>query len=214
MKFHGYFRSSSSYRCRIAFNLKGVSYDFASLHLKHAEQKSPAFQAINPQMLLPALETGDGDTLTQSLAIIEWLDETYPEPPLLSKDPIARAHERAFAQVIACEVHPLQNLRVLQYLKSEFGATDAQTSQWLARWLGDGLRACEDLLQAAELKTAFCFGDTPGLADLCLVPQVFSAERFNVDIRGLSRVNEIYQRCAELPAFAAAHPAKQPDFEA
>jgi maleylpyruvate isomerase len=213
MKFYGYFRSSSSYRCRIAFNLKGLDYDFESVHLKQGAQKGPDFTAINPQRLLPALITDDGATLTQSLAILEWLDETHPDPALLPADPLERAHVRAFAQVIACEIHPLQNLRVLKYLADEFGADAAATTKWLTRWLTEGLETCEALLAKRDRDSAFCFGDTPGLADICLVPQVFSAERFGVDISHLTRIAAIHARCEALAAFADAHPARQPDFE-
>lgn len=213
MKFYGYFRSSSSYRCRIAFNLKGLDYEFASVHLKQGDQKSPAFTAINPQRLLPALVTDEGAELTQSLAILEWLDETHPEPPLLPGTPLERARVRAFAQVIACEIHPLQNLRVLKYLTDEFGADGAATTRWLTRWLVEGLEACEALLARRDRATPFCFGETPGLADICLVPQVFSAQRFGVDITHLTRIAEINARCEALAAFAEAHPARQPDFE-
>ncbi len=213
MKFLGYFRSSSAYRCRIAFNLKGIEPEFETVHLKHGEQKSAAFSQINPQKLVPALITDTGLELTQSLAIIEWLDETYPEPALLPKTPDLRAQVRAFAQVIACEIHPLQNLRVLKYLAAELDANDDQTKAWLAHWLGEGLQACEGILAKRPTESAFCFGDAPGLADLCLVPQVFSAQRFGVDISDLTRVQEIHARCESLPAFADAHPGKQPDFE-
>ena len=213
MKFYGYFRSSSSYRCRIAFNLKGLDYEFASVHLKNGAQKSPEFAALNPQKLLPALITDEGAELTQSLAILEWLDETHPEPALLPSDPLGRARVRAFAQVIACEIHPLQNLRVLKYLADEFGADAAATTAWLTRWLTEGLEACEALLAKREAETAFCFGDTPGLADVCLVPQIFSAQRFGVDVSHLTRIAAIHARCDALPAFADAHPARQPDFE-
>lgn len=213
MKFYGYFRSSSSYRCRIAFNLKGLDVDFSPVHLKQGAQHGAEFAAINPQRLLPALVTDDGETLIQSLAILEWLDETHPEPALIPTDPLLRAHVRAFAQVIACEVHPLQNLRVLKYLSDEFGADTAATTKWLTRWLTDGLEACEALLAKRTQVTAFCYGDTPGLADICLVPQVFSAQRFGVDISHLARISEITARCEALRAFAAAHPAQQPDAE-
>lgn len=213
MKFYGYFRSSSSYRCRIAFNLKGLDYEFESVHLKQGAQKGPEFTAINPQRLLPALITDDGAELTQSLAILEWLDETHPEPALLPSAPLERARVRAFAQVIACEIHPLQNLRVLKYLADEFGADAAVTTRWLSRWLTDGLEACEALLARRDRESAFCFGDTPGLADICLVPQLFSAQRFGVDVSHLKRIAAIHARCEALPAFADAHPARQPDFE-
>lgn len=213
MKFYGYFRSSSSYRCRIAFNLKGLDVEFASVHLKQGAQHKAEFAAINPQRLLPALVTDEGETLTQSLAILEWLDEMYPEPALLPADPLQRARVRAFAQVIACEVHPLQNLRVLKYLADNFEADSVATTQWLTRWLTEGLEACEALLAKRTQVTAFCYGDTPGLADICLVPQVFSAQRFGVDIDHLALINQITARCEALPAFAAAHPDKQPDAE-
>jgi len=214
MRFHGYFRSSSAYRCRIAFNLKALDYEFVPVHLKSGAQLGETYQALNPQMLVPTLETDEGARLIQSLAIIEWLDETYPEPRLLSRDPLMRAYERAFAQVIACEIHPLQNLRVLKYLAAELGVGEDAKSAWLNRWLGDGLAACEGLLAARDRATPFCYGETPGLADICLVPQVFSAQRFDVDIRHLPLVNEIYARAAGLPAFERAHPARQPDYEA
>lgn len=214
MVFHGYFRSSSAYRCRIAFNLKGVEVDFRPVHLKSGAQRGADYRALNPQMLVPTLETEGGERLTQSLAIVEWLNETHPTPPLLSDDPLTRARERGFAQVIACEIHPLQNLRVLHYLQAELGVDEAGKAAWLSRWLGDGLAACEALLAQRADQTPFCFGEAPGLADLCLVPQVFSAQRFNVDIGHLPRVNEIYETCAALPAFVAAHPKNQPDFEA
>lgn len=213
MKFLGYFRSSSAYRCRIAFNLKGVEYDFESVHLKHGKQKAPEFAAVNPQKLVPALITDDGEELYQSLAIIEWLDETYPEPSLLPQDKELRAQVRAFAQVIACEIHPLQNLRVLQYLRNDLSLGEDAVNAWLSRWLGDGLQACEDILSKQGGNSAYCFGDTPSLADICLVPQIFSAERFNVDISGMPRINEIYEQCQQNPAFADAHPKVQPDFE-
>jgi len=214
MRFHGYFRSSSAYRCRIAFNLKALDYEFVPVHLKAGAQLGETYQALNPQMLVPTLETDEGARLIQSLAIIEWLDETHPEPRLLSRDPLMRAYERAFAQVIACEIHPLQNLRVLKYLAAELGVGEDAKSAWLNRWLGDGLAACEGLLAARDRATPFCYGETPGLADICLVPQVFSAQRFDVDIRHLPLVNEIYARAAGLPAFERAHPARQPDYEA
>lgn len=214
MQFHGYFRSSSAYRCRIAFNLKGVGYDFVPVHLKSGAQKSAGYEALNPQKLVPTLVTDEGVQLIQSLAIMEWLDETHPEPPLLSADPLVRAQERGFAQVIACEIHPLQNLRVLQYLTGELGVDEAAKSAWLNRWLKDGLSACEGLLAQRDKATPFCYGEAPGLADICLVPQVFSAERFDVDISDLPRVREIYQRCSALEAFERAHPKNQPDFEA
>lgn len=210
MIFHGYFRSSAAYRCRIAFNLKGVTPEFRPVHLRRGEQRSGAYLAHNPQGLVPALEV-DGDVLTQSLAIIEWLDETYSAPPLLPSDRMQRAKARAFAQIIACDIHPLQNLRVLKYLSSEYGQDQAGLDKWCQRWIGDGLAACEELV--AGRKGAFCFGDEPGLADICLVPQFFSAARFGVDTSTMPGLTEIYDACLQLPAFADAHPSRQPDAE-
>ncbi|WP_439110202.1 maleylacetoacetate isomerase [Lentibacter sp.] len=214
MDFYGYFRSSSSYRCRIAFNLKGIDYSFKPVHLKNGAQHEPAFKALNPQGLLPALVTDEGDVLIQSLAILEWLDETHPTPPLLSSDPLTRARERGFAQVIACEIHPLQNLRILKYLTGDLGVDEAAKDAWLTRWLRDGLKACEDLLAQRSTHTEFCYGDTPGLADICLVPQVFSAERFGIRYDDLPHVSAVYAACQKLSAFDNAAPKNQPDFEA
>jgi len=213
MRFFGYFRSSAAYRCRIAFNLKEIGTDFVPIHLRKdgGQQKSESYRALNPQGLVPTLEDGDL-RLTQSLAIIEWLDETHPEPPLLPKGASARAHVRAFALAIACEIHPLQNLRVLDYLRKDLGLDQDGLDRWCRRWISEGLGACEGLL-AARLQSPFCFGETPGLADICLVPQVFSAERFGVDLSAMPRIRCVAQACARLPAFEAAHPSRQPDAE-
>ncbi|QDC08091.1 maleylacetoacetate isomerase [Oceanicola sp. D3] len=212
MRFHGYFRSSSSYRCRIACNLKGVAYDFVSVHLAQGQQKAEGFKGLNPQALVPAFELDDGEVLTQSPAILEWLDETHPEPKLLPDDPLERAHVRAFCAAIACEIHPLQNLRVLQYLRAEYGQGQEGVEAWCQRWIGDGLAACEALLAKRPAQT-FCFGDAPGMADIYLVPQVFSAARFKVDLSEMPNVTRIAATCNALPAFAEAHPSKQPDAE-
>lgn len=211
--FHGYFRSSSSYRCRIAMNLKGLDYRFHPVHLtnKGGEQKGAAYKALNPQMLVPTFEV-DGKVLTQSPAILEWLDEAYPNTPMLPHDLTERADVRAFCAVIGCDIHPLQNLRVLQYIGSEFGADQDAKNAWCQRWIGDGLAACEALL-AHRPNTKFCFGDTPGMADIYLVPQIFSAARFNVDLSAMPRLRAIHAACEGLPAFAKAHPSKQPDAE-
>lgn len=214
MIFHGYFRSSSAYRCRIAFNLKGVPYDFVSVHLRRdgGQQKAPAYRALNPQALVPTLEDGEF-RLTQSLAIVEWLDETQTGPKLLPDDPNLRAEVRAFAQVIACDTHPLQNLRVLDWLKAELGAEQAALDRWCQRWISDGLNACEALLSRRPVST-FCFGDTPGLADICLVPQLFSADRFGVDTTSMPRLQAVRAACNAIGAFTDAHPKNQPDWEA
>jgi maleylacetoacetate isomerase len=214
MIFHGYFRSSSAYRCRIAFNLKGLSPEFVPVHLRRngGEQKQAPFKSLNPQALVPALEV-DGSVLTQSLAIIEWLDETYPSRALLPSDSIGRAKVRAFALAIACDIHPLQNLRVLDYLKNDLGHDQDILDEWCRRWIGDGLAACEALIEREPNKGKFCFGDTPGLADLCLVPQMFSAARFRVDTTNLPRLQAVQAACEALTAFADAHPSRQPDNE-
>ncbi|WP_417586537.1 maleylacetoacetate isomerase [Pararhodobacter oceanensis] len=213
MRFHGYFRSSSSYRCRIAFNLKGLEYEFVPVHLVRGggEQRSEAYRALNPQGLVPTLEV-DGQVLTQSPAILEWLEEAHPEPTLLPRDPMERAAVRAFCAVIACEIHPLQNLRVLQYLGGEFAQEQSGKEAWCQRWIGDGLAACEALL-ANRPASAFAFGDAPGMAEVYLMPQVYSAQRFKVDMSAMPRLNSIVAACEALPAFAQAHPAQQPDAE-
>ncbi|MDQ0472086.1 maleylacetoacetate isomerase [Labrys wisconsinensis] len=210
----GYFRSSAAYRCRIAFNLKGVPYELVPVHLRRdgGEQKKPAYRALNPQALVPALQI-DGAILTQSLAIIEWLDETHPDPPLLPVDRNERARARAFAQAIACDIHPLQNLRVLDYLKTELGQPQAVLDAWCRHWIGEGLSACEALLARAGQPGSFAFGDRPGLADICLVPQLFSADRFGIDLTAMPRLTAVRAACEALPAFAAAHPSRQPDSE-
>lgn len=214
MKYYGYFRSSSSYRLRIAFNLKKVTPEFVSVHLRRGggEQKSQSYTQLNPQQLVPTL-LADQEVLTQTMAILEWLDETIPDPALLPEDPFLRARVRAFSLVIACEIHPLQNLRVLQYLKNELGGNDETAKAWCQRWIGDGLSACEALLAREPEQGPFCFGQTPGLADICLVPQVFSAARFDVDTRDMPRLMQVYEACQALPEFKDAHPSLQSDVE-
>jgi maleylacetoacetate isomerase len=210
---HGYFRSSAAYRLRIALNLKGVVTDFRSIHLRRGDQRSDAYTALNPQGLVPTLETDDGALLTQSLAIIEWLDETHPDPALLPKDPVGRAHARAFAQVIACDVHPLQNLRVLRHLKQEFGQEQDGLDAWCRHWIAPGLATCEALLARAP-EAAFAYGNGPGIAEICLIPQMFSADRFGLDLAPYPRLRALREKCEALPAFADAHPSQQPDAEA
>jgi maleylacetoacetate isomerase len=212
MTLHGYFRSSAAHRVRIALNLKGLAYDNAPIHLRRGDQQADAFRALNPQGLVPALEA-DGRVLTQSLAIVEWLDETHPEPPLLPADPDTRARARAFALAIACDIHPLQNLRVLRYLKGKLGQDQDGLDAWCRHWVGGGLAACERLLDR-EPPSRFAFGDAPGLAEVCLVPQMLSADRFGVDLAPMPRLRALREACERLPAFEAAHPARQPDFEA
>ncbi len=213
MRFFGYYRSSAAYRCRIAFNLKGFAPEFVPIHLRRAEHTTPAFRDLNPQALLPALDLGGGKVLTQSLAIIEWLEETHPKPPLLPADPLERAAIRAFALAIAAEIHPLNNLRVLGYLKGELGQDQARVDSWYRHWVEDGLRACEALVTRQARRGPFCFGDTPGLADICLVPQLYNARRFDADLSGCPTLLAIDAHCATHPAFKAAVPEAQPDAE-
>ncbi len=212
MRFYGYFRSSAAYRCRIAFNLKGVTPELVFVHLAKGEQRKPEYLALNPQGLVPALAV-DGRLLTQSLAIIEWLDETHPEPPLLPIAPLDRAHVRALALSIAADTHPLHNLRVLGALKTDLGHDQAQVDVWTRKWIATGLAAYEATLAASRTSGKFSFGDTSTLADLCLMPQVFAAARFKVDISDLANIQRIKANCDALTAFALAHPTKQPDFE-
>lgn len=212
LRLHGYFRSSAAYRCRIAFNLKGVAYQSVGVDLRRGEQKSAAYRARNPQGMAPMVETDDL-ILTQSQAIIEWLDETVPDPPFLPDQPGLRAQVRAFVQIIACDIHPLQNLRVLQYLESEYDCDREGINRWCGRWLGDGLGACEALLSRRDRDTSYCFGDSPGLADIFLVPQIFSAVRFGVDLSAFGIIRRIHAACEDLPAFVEAHPTRQPDFK-
>ena len=208
MRLHGYWRSGTSYRVRIALNLKGLDYEQAPHDLRAGAQHEPAYRAINPQGLVPALEV-DGRVITQSPAILEWLEERYPEPALLPADPDARATVRAMAAVIACDIHPLNNLRVLKVLKHDLGAPQPQIDAWTARWITDGFSALEAMIAAHG--GAYAFGDTPGLADCYLVPQVYSAERFNVDLARYPHIRAVAAHARAQPPFAAAHPDNQPD---
>jgi maleylpyruvate isomerase len=210
MKLHGYFRSSAAYRVRIALNLKGLSADHLPHHLRKGEQRDPAYLAINPQGLVPTLQDDRGVILTQSLAIIEWLDETHPEPPLLPTDPLRRAKVRAFAMVLACDTHPVQNLKVLARLR-ELGLPDEQVTAWAAWANREGLTACETLI--ANEPGPFCFGAAPTLADLCLVPQLANARRFGVDLAVFPRLLKAETAAKDLKAFADAAPERQPDAE-
>ncbi|MGY3619433.1 maleylacetoacetate isomerase [Bradyrhizobium sp. USDA 10063] len=210
MKLHGYFRSSASYRVRIALNLKGLTVEHLPHHLRKGEQCAPAYLAINPQGLVPTLESDAGAILTQSLAIIEWLDETHPAPPLLPKDSLQRAKVRAFAQAIACDTHPVQNLKVLARLR-QLGLPEEKVTEWAAWANREGLSACEIL--AAGEAGPFCFGAVPTLADLCLVPQLANARRFGVDVTAFPRLLKAEAAAQEMKAFADAAPDKQVDAE-
>jgi maleylpyruvate isomerase len=209
MILHGYFRSSAAWRVRIALGLKGLSATPVAHHLRRGEQRAEAYLAVNPQGLLPALVTDDGAVLTQSLAIVEWLEERHPLPALLPGDAMLRARIRAFALAIACDIHPLQNLNVLARLR-QAGLTEADVQGWARDVIGNGLAAAQKLLPAAG---PFCFGTSPTLADVCLVPQLFNARRFGVDLAPLARLLEAEAACAAIPAFQAAVPEKQPDAE-
>ncbi|BAL26636.1 maleylacetoacetate isomerase [Azoarcus sp. KH32C] len=214
MKLYTYFRSSAAYRVRIALNLKGIAYQPVAIHLlkEGGQQRKPEYLALNPAGLVPALDD-DGQLVTQSLAIIEYLDETHPAPPLLPADALGRARVRALAQAIACDIHPINNLRVLKYLKHEFGVDDAQKDAWYRHWCEVGLAAVEAMLASDPRTGRFCHGDTPGLADCCLVPQVFNARRFDCKLDGMPTVLRITEACEALDAFRAAAPANQPDAE-
>jgi maleylpyruvate isomerase len=210
MKLYGYFRSSAAYRVRIALNLKGISVEHASRHLRRGEQRAPEYLALNPQGLVPTLRLDDAGVLTQSLAILEWLEETHPEPPLLPVDPLQRARTRAFALAIACDVHPVQNLKVLLALKAG-GFSQDQVDSWARSVNAEGLAACERL--AAGEPGPFCFGARPTLADVCLVPQLANARRFGADVTNFERLLAAEAAANALPAFQAARPEAQPDAE-
>ena len=214
MKLYTFFRSSASYRVRIALNLKGLKYEQAPIHLRRGggEQLSATYKAINPQALVPALEDG-GKILTQSLAIIEYLEERYPQPPLLPPDPADKALVRSMALVIACEVHPIQNLRVLQYVKREYNQSDEQVNRWAQHWINLGLAALEQMIVTQPRRGKFCFGDTPTLADICLLPQLGNARRYGCDLSPYPAIIEIEKNCMALAAFADAAPEKQLDAE-
>ena len=221
MKLYNYFRSSASFRVRIALELKGLPYDYVAVNLLKGEQLLPAYASQLGDTLVPALELDDGRLLAQSMAIIEYLDETHPAPALLPGDPIARAHVRALAQLVACEIHPLNNLRVLKYLKRQLQLDDAAKDAWYSHWARQGLQAFERqlLLLDAERKATgqapsrLCWGDQPTLADCCLVPQIFNAQRFHVELHDLARTMAAFQACMALPAFQRAQPSACPDHE-
>ena len=213
MKLYDYFRSSAAYRVRIALNLKGLTPAREFVHLRRNVQRSDDYLAVNPQGMVPALETDGGEVLTQSLAIIEYLDETQPAPPLLPAAPIDRARVRGIALAIACDIHPLDNLRVLQYLKNTLGVSEEQKDAWYKYWIDVGLEALETRLARDKATGRFCHGDEPTLADICLVPQLANARRMNVDVAPFPTLIRIDAACNTLPAFADAAPAKQPDAE-
>jgi len=211
MELYNYFRSSASWRVRIALALKGLPFDYRPIHLVRKEQSSPEFVAQSGTGLVPLLVTDDGTRLHQSLAIIEYLDETVPEPPLLPRDAAGRARVRALALDIACEIHPLNNLRVLQYLTGPMGASEQAKSAWIRHWVEDGLAVVER--QLAAQPSTFCHGQAPGLADCALVPQIFNAQRFNCALDHVPNVLRVHAACMALPAFATTQPSACPDAE-
>jgi len=207
MKLYNYFRSSASWRVRIGLAMKGLDYDYASIHLQKNEQFAEPFANRQVSQLVPALVLDDGRWLSQSMAILEYLDETNPEPPLLPRDPVARAQVRALAQDIGCDIHPLNNLRVLRYLKTELGPPQEAVDSWYRHWVVEGLTALEAL--AAPQAGTFLYGDRVGMADICLVPQLYNARRFDVPLDAYPTLLRAEASALALPAFAAAHPDRQ-----
>ncbi|RWP18963.1 MAG: maleylacetoacetate isomerase [Mesorhizobium sp.] len=210
---HNYYRSSTSYRVRIALEMKGLTYQYVPHHLRHGEHLEPAYLSVNPQGLVPALILGDDTLLTQSLAIIEFLDETRPEPPLLPQDAPGRARVRMLAQMIACDIHPVNNLRVLTSLRTLFGAGDEDVANWFRHWVNEGFQPLEKILTSSAETGTFCYGETPGLADICLVAQVTSNARFGVNLTPYPTIARIHAACMALPAFQKAAPQNQIDAE-
>jgi maleylpyruvate isomerase len=210
---HNYFRSSTSFRVRIALNLKGISYRYDAYHLRKGEQRGEAYLKLNPQGLVPTLQLTDGTLLTQSLAIIAWIDETYPEPPLLPADALGRARVRALAEMVALDIHPINNLRILADLRSRFGADDAAVTAWFNHWVHETFKPLEKMLAESPATGRFCHGDSVTLADICLVPQVANGGRFNVDMTPYPTISRIYQSAMAIDAFKKAAPSAQPDAE-
>ena len=215
MNLYSYFRSSASYRVRIALNLKGLPYELTPVHLLRGggEQFNPDYRKLNPDALVPSLQLADGDVLTQSLAIIEYLEEAYPLPALLPTDPIDRAWVRSIALSIACDIHPIDNLRVLRYLQNELGVSEEAKNRWYRHWVEQGLASVERVLAHDTRVGQFCFGDAPGLADCLLIPQVANGQRMNCNLSAMPTILRINEACMKLAAFVDASPAHQPDAE-
>jgi maleylpyruvate isomerase len=211
MKLHNFWRSGTSHRLRIALNLKGLSAEYLAVHLGKEEHLKDAFKAVNPQQLVPALELDNGEVLIQSPAILEWLEETHPTPALLPAGPSERARVRALGAIVGCDIHPINNRRILETLRKSFGADEDAINAWCGTWIGAGFDAYEALLAADAQRGRFSLGDTPTLADCYLVPQVESARRFKVDLSRWPLISAVDAACAELDAFRLAAPAAQPD---
>ncbi|ENW92334.1 maleylacetoacetate isomerase [Acinetobacter dispersus] len=210
MKLYSYFRSSAAYRVRIALNLKTLPYETEAVHLVKNEQQLASYRALNPSQLVPTLLDQD-QTFTQSLSILEYLEERYPAKALLPKDLVERAKVRAFAQSIACDIHPINNLRVLKYLQNDLAISNEQKTLWYRHWILEGFHSLEMQLQHSNGQ--FCFGSQPTFADCCLIPQVYNAKRFKIDLSAFPKIESIYQHCLTLPAFLNATPEQQPDWE-
>jgi maleylacetoacetate isomerase/maleylpyruvate isomerase len=210
VKLYTYFRSSAAFRVRIALNVKDLRYESLFVHLAKGEHRRPEYAKVNPQGLLPTLELDDGIRLNQSLAIIEYLEDKYPRPPLLPSDAVGKARVRGLAALVACEIHPLNNLRVLQHLKRSLGQSEEQVNAWYRHWIADGLAKLEAQL---DPKAKFAYGDAPTMADCCLVPQIFNAKRYDCDLAPYPTTMRVFEQCMRLEAFDRAQPAKQPDAE-
>lgn len=210
MKLYTYFRSSAAFRVRIALNVKDLRYESLFVHLAKGEHRGPEYAKVNPQGSLPTLELDDGIRLNQSLAIIEYLEDKYPRPPLLPSDAVGKARVRGLAALVACEIHPLNNLRVLQHLKRSLGQSEEQVNAWYRHWIADGLAKLEAQL---DPKAKFAYGDAPTMADCCLVPQIFNAKRYDCNLAPYPTTMRVFEQCMRLEAFDRAQPAKQPDAE-
>lgn len=210
LRLYSYYRSSAAYRVRIALQLKGLDWNYVPVNLLKGEQHSGGYRAVNPQALVPAIEV-DGHALTQSLAIIEWLEERYPNPPLLPPEPLLRARVRALAYQVAMDIHPLNNLRVVNYLKEQMNLDESQKLQWYRHWIAEGFQAVEQSLRRAGCDGCFCLGETATLADICLVPQVYNALRFDCDLSSYPLIHSVWEHCSSLAPFQRAAPESQPD---
>ncbi|MBN9407885.1 MAG: maleylacetoacetate isomerase [Burkholderiales bacterium] len=213
MKLYNYFRSSASFRVRIALELKGLAYEYVPVHIARGDHLKEPYAAVSAEALVPTLELDTGERLSQSMAIIEYVDEVHPAVPLVPRDALARARVRALSQVISCDIHPINNLRVLKYLVRQMKVDEEAKNTWYRHWVREGLLAFERQL-AQGPAGRFCHGDTPTLADCCLVPQIFNGQRFNVDLSGLDRTMTVFDACMQLPAFQKAQPSACPDAEA